>query len=178
MTTTPSTGLLSYSDRYAAISARLMREAQRELDLGDLVQSAEKAWGAAAHAIKSVAEKWGWYHQGHYRLNATVAFIAHQWGMKHLLSLYATPTILHSNYYEHELDGTTLQVHIDITKTFVGEMEKIRAEAVPVFPPPESLPRDQGRLLRLLTTAPRDDAPRSIDISLLPPVEPEPPESR
>ena len=178
MTTTPSTGLLSYSDRYAAIGARLLREAQRELDLGDFVQSSEKAWGAAAHSIKAVAEKWGWYHQGHYRLNATVAFIAQHWDMEHLLILYASPSIMHTNYYEHELDMTTLQIYINTTKTFVGEMEKIRAEAVPVFPPPESLPRDQGRLLRLLTTAPRDDAPRSIDISLLPPVEPEPPESR
>lgn len=178
MTTTPSTGLLSYSDRYAALSARLLREAQRELDLGDFVQSAEKAWGAAAHAIKSVAEKWGWYHQGHYRLNAAVAFIAHHRDLKYLLSLYASPSIMHFNYYEHELDGETLQVYINDTKTFVREMEKIRAEAVPVFPPPESLSRDQGRLLRLLNTEPKEYTPRLDDISLLPPVAPEPPESR
>ena len=178
MTTTPSTGLLSYSDRYSAISARLLREAQRELDLGDFIQSSEKTWGAAAHSIKSVAEKWGWYHQGHYRLRAVVEFIGYHQDMGHLIDLYWAPSGLHSNYYEHEFDGDTLQRAINTTKTFVGEMEKIRAEAVPALPPPESLPRPQGRRLRLLTTAPRDNAPRAVDISLLPPVEPEPPESR
>ena len=176
MTTAPATGSLPYSDRYAAISSRLLREAQRELDLGDFIQSSEKAWGAAAHAIKSVAEKWGWYHQGHYRLNAALEFIVHHRGMEHLLSLYLSPTIMHFNYYEHELGEDTLQIWLNTTKTFVGEMEKLRAEPVPAFPPPEGLSRAQGRRLRLLNTEPKENKPRVNDLSLLPPVEPEPPE--
>lgn len=176
MTSAPTTGSLPYSDRYAAISARLLREAQRELDLGDLIQSSEKAWGAAAHAIKSVAEKWGWYHQGHYRLNAAVDFIAHYMGMEHLLTLYLFPNFMHFNYYEHELAADTLQIWLNTTKTFVDEMEKLRAEPVPALPPLEDLSRAQGRRLRLLNTEPKEHKTRVNDLSLLPPVEPEPPE--
>ena len=168
----------AYSDRYAAISQRLLRDAQRELDLGDLIQASEKTWGAAAHAIKALAQKWGWYHQGHYRLNAVVDFIAIDRARHDLVNLYNFSSILHSNYYEHELYGDSLQIAIDATGGFVAEMEKIRAEPIPTFPPSESLTRAQGRRLRLLNTPPTDNPPRYVDVSLVPPVEPEPPEAR
>ena len=178
MTTAPATGSLQYSDRYAAISQRLLRQAQEELDADDLIQASEKAWGAAAHAIKSVAEKWGWYHQGHYRLNAVVDFIAFEQGRQDLVNLYLSPTVTHINYYEHRLEADKVQIAIDDTKVFVEEMDKIRAEPIPTFPPPQTLTRLQQRRLRLLNTPPTDYPPRYADVSLLPPVEPEPPETR
>ena len=178
MTTAPPTGSLQYSGRYAAISQRLLREAQEELDAGDCLQASEKAWGAAAHAIKSVAEKWGWYHQGHYRLNAVVDFIAIEHGRQDLVNLYLSPTVTHINYYEHRLEADKVQMAIDDTKIFVDEMDKIRAEPIPTFPLPETLTRPQQRRLRLLNTPPTDYPPRYADVSLLPPVEPEPPETR
>lgn len=167
----------AYSDRYAAISQRLLRDAQRELDLGDLIQASEKTWGAAAHAIKALAQKWGWYHQGHHRLDASVHYIVSERDRDDLLGWYNTVGALHRNYYEHELHGDTLQRAINATGRFVAEMEKIRVEPVPVFPPSESLTRSQGRRLRLLNTPPTDNPPRYVDVSLLPPVEPEPPEA-
>ena len=178
MTTTLSTGSPQYSDRYAAISQRLLRQAQEELDADDLIQASEKAWGAAAHAIKSVAKKWGWYHQGHYRLNAVVHYIVSDRGLEDLLNWYNTINVLHFNYYEHEFDADTIQSSINATKFFVAEMGKIRAEDVPSFPPADSLTRAQFRRLRLLNTPPTDNPPRYVDVSLLPPVEPEPPETR
>lgn len=168
----------AYSDRYAAISQRLLRDAQRELDLGDLIQASEKTWGAAAHAVKAVAQKWGWYHQGHYRLNAVVEFISIERDRKDLIDLYQHPYIMHVNWYEHELYDDNVQIALNATGTFVAEMEKIRDEPVPAFPPAESLTRSQGRRLRLLNTPPTDNPPRYVDVSHLPPVEPEPPETR
>ena len=173
MTTAPPTGSLPHSDRYAAISQRLLRQAQEELDAEDLIQASEKAWGAAAHAIKSVAEKWGWYHQGHFRLNAVVDFIAVERGRKDLVDLYLHPTLTHINYYEHRLESDKVQMAIDDTRVFVQEMDKIRAEPVPSFPSLQDLTRPQQRRLRLLTTQPNGFTPRVSDISLLPPVEPD-----
>ena len=178
MTTAPSPESVQYSNRYAAISQRLLRQAQEELDKDDLIQASEKAWGAAAHAIKSVAEKWGWYHQGHYRLNAVVDFIAMERGRQDLVNLYLSPTVTHINYYEHRLEPDIVQMAINDTKVFVEEMDKIRAEPIPTFPPPQNLTRPQQRRLRLLNTPPTDYPPRYADVSLLPPVEPEPPETR
>ena len=172
MTTAPSTGSLQYSDRYAAISQRLLRQAQEELDAEDLIQASEKAWGAAAHAVKSVAEKWGWYHQGHYRLNAVVHYIVSERSREDLLGWYNTASLLHFNYYEHRFDADTIQLSLNATKAFVEEMEKVRAEDVPSFPPSQSLTRAQAQRLRLLNTPPTDDPPRYADVSFLPPVNP------
>ena len=178
MTSAPSELSPAYSDRYAAISSHLLRQAQKELDAGDVLQASEKAWGAAARAIKAVASMWGWYHQGHYRLDATVHYIVSDRGREDLLGWYDTVGALHRNYYEHELHGDTVQMAIHATGNFVTEMGKIREEDVPVFPPSESLTRSQGRRLRLLNAPPTDNPPRYVDVSHLPPVEPEPPEVR
>ena len=174
MTTAPPTGSLPYSDRYAAISQRLLRQSQEELDAGDLIQASEKAWGAAAHAVKSVAEKWGWYHQGHYRLDASVHYIVSERGREDLLGWYNTVSVLHFNYYEHEIGADLVQSSINATKSFVEEMEKIRNETRPGFPSQQDLPVAQARRLRLLSTQPRDYKGRPDDVSLLPPVEPVP----
>ena len=173
MTTVPSVLSQAYSDRYAAISHKLLRDAQRELDLGDLIQASEKAWGAAAHAIKSVAEKWGWYHQGHYRLQAAVDFLSYEMDRTDLADLYLHPNAMHFNYYEHELESDKVKRAINATNVFVGEMELIRAEPIPPFPLSESLSGPQARRLRLLQTQPREHKPKPDDISALPPVEPE-----
>ena len=139
----------AYSGRYAAISQRLLRDAQRELDLGDLIQASEKTWGAAAHAIKALAQMWGWYHQGHHRLDASVVdyIVSEREGPRDdLIGLVPNTAngLCIVNYYEHELYADTLQLAIDATGRFVAEMEKIRAEPVPVFPPSESLSRSAG----------------------------------
>lgn len=176
MTTASPTVSLQYSDRYAAISQRLLRHAQEELDADDLIQASEKAWGAAAHAIKSVAEKWGWYHQGHYRLDASVHYIVSERSREDLLGWYNTVSVLHFNYYEHEMGADLVQSSINAATSFVEEMEKIRVENPPAFSRHEDLLPDQSRRLRLLSTRPRDYKGRVDDISLLPPVEP--PETR
>ena len=86
--------------------------------------------------------------------------------------------VLHFNYYEHYFDADTIQSSINATRNFVAEMEIIRAEDVPSFPPPDSLTRAQARRLRLLNTPPTDNPPRYVDVSFLPPVDPDPPETR
>ena len=44
-----------------------------EFERGDILQGAEKLWGAAAHAIMSVAQEQGWPHESHRSLkNAAI----------------------------------------------------------------------------------------------------------
>ena len=44
-----------------------------EFEAGDVLQGAEKLWGAATHAVMSVAMKEGWAHESHRALkNATI----------------------------------------------------------------------------------------------------------
>ena len=51
-----------------ATSRRLIIQADAELAAGDQIQASEKGWGAAAHAVKAVAQERGWRHDNHARL--------------------------------------------------------------------------------------------------------------
>ena len=52
-------------NKYAAMSRDYMARAESYLRQGDLVQASEKSWGAAACALKFIAEQRGWHHQSH-----------------------------------------------------------------------------------------------------------------
>ena len=55
--------------RNAGISRELLLNARLELDKGDLLQASDKAWGAAAFAIKAVAEKRRWFNEADWKLS-------------------------------------------------------------------------------------------------------------
>ena len=42
---------------HAGTSQHLIRQVDEELERGDALQASEKAWGAAVHAVKSIAER-------------------------------------------------------------------------------------------------------------------------
>ena len=56
---------MSTSERYRSAATTLYDQAQVELAAGDLRQASEKFWGAAAQAMKSIADRHGWEHKSH-----------------------------------------------------------------------------------------------------------------
>ena len=52
-------------ETHTETSQILIRQAEAELQDGDRLQASEKGWGAAAHALKAVAEQRGWRHNSH-----------------------------------------------------------------------------------------------------------------
>ncbi len=158
--------------RYASLSQHLVDEAQIQLDSGDLVQASEKAWGAAAQAVKSIAQTRGWNHHRHDLLCDIVTHLVLEWDRPALCSLFDSASILHQNFYEHELDDEDTQRIMNRVRTLVAELEALRDSAPPPFTPRTAT---QRRRLQKLTRAP---GPPSDDISGLPPVYPEPPSER
>ena len=54
------------------VALNFLAASDEEFDRGDVLQGAEKLWGAAAHAVMSVAQQQGWPHNSHRSLkNAT-----------------------------------------------------------------------------------------------------------
>ncbi len=159
------------ADRYTGISHYLLEESQIQLDRGDLIQASEKAWGAAAHAIKSVAQARGWNHHRHDLLSDVVDQIASEWDRPALLDLFYLASVLHQNFYEHEMSGARVRLMINRVRTFVAELDAIRDE-----PPRPFVLRtaDDRRRWRKLTRP--DRVSLDDDIENLPPIRPEPPD--
>ena len=116
------------SDRYAAISQRLIGQAEEELQKGDCLQAGEKVWGAVAHAVKAVAEQRGWVHHNHRRLHDIADQIADERARPDLRLLFAASNIMHDNFHEDFLDADRVEQGVKDASLLMRELEAIRVE--------------------------------------------------
>ena len=134
------------ADDYAAFSRRFVRQAQEEFDKGDRLQASEKAWGAAAHAVKAVAASRGWNHNSHRLLFDVVTQLSRDTGNSLLSACFREASSLHQNFYENWQPDGSVQEGIDKVKQFVNLLEEIRVQ--PVQPSVVIDPKQWERLTR------------------------------
>ncbi len=136
--------------KYAELSLRLLRQAQEEFDKGDRLQASEKAWGAAAHAMKAAAARRGWNHTRHGHLFAVAGQLSDDTGEPELRTLFNVASSMHQNFYEDWQPDGSVRDGIDKVRRLVELMEDLRGR--PVRP---SVVTDE-RQWRTLTHPPRD----------------------
>ena len=88
------------AERYIRTSRQFIVQAQEEFDRGDMLQASEKAWGAAAQAVKATAEQRGWEHNTHARLFDNLKRVSRETGDPELHDLFHVANSLHQNLYE------------------------------------------------------------------------------
>ena len=80
-----------------------------EVERGELEEASNKLWGAAAHAIKAVAERRGWPHGAHRDLeDAVIKLIDDEGAPPILLTYYAAANWFHSRFYGGPPDGNVI----------------------------------------------------------------------
>ena len=87
-------------NEYLSHSETMWQEAQSTLQEGNAIQASEKLWGAAAQAVKAVAEARGWAHNNHRELYNVIARLRQETGQSRLRELFAIANALHQNFYE------------------------------------------------------------------------------
>ena len=88
------------TEYYTATGRHFVEKAGACLSDGDLLQASEKGWGAAAQAVKAVAEARGWSHNGHRQLYTTIDRLANETDDRRLRILFRSADSLHQNFYE------------------------------------------------------------------------------
>jgi len=97
-------------ESYREASEELMRQAREELAKGDLRQAGEKAWGAAALMLKSLAyRRDGLRLSSHGELWEYVAKLAEETGDRELGRLWRSVVSMHVNFYE----GWATRTHVE-----------------------------------------------------------------
>ncbi len=136
-------------DAHVAMSRRLLEQAKTELlDQDDRLQASEKAWGAAAHALKAIGEDRGWRHNEHQNLIAIAEHLAREFGRRDFNIHFHVADSMHQNYYENRTeDDGVLDAIVDVEE-FLDMLDEVRA--VPPRPFTVSNVSDQRRLGRLL----------------------------
>ncbi len=110
---------------HAATSRRLIQQADEELAQGDLLQAAEKGWGSAAHAMKSIARSRGWRHTSHSDLFIIARRVADEMNQPEIRTLFQVASVTHQNFYEGWLDAEDLARNLADIRTLLEMLDRV-----------------------------------------------------
>ena len=112
-------------NRYTDMSREYMARAEDYLRQGDLKQASEKSWGAAACALKSIAEQRGWLHQSHARLYDVSNQVADELEHSNLRDLFEFAKSMHQNFYENWEQEEGVEYAVGRIKEYLVELEAV-----------------------------------------------------
>lgn len=139
---------LQEPNKYAELSRWCISQADNYLRIRNNIQASEKGWGAAAQALKAIAEERGWNHGSHTLIVDVIQQVADEEVRPDLVAMFGLAQALHTNFYEDWLSSDTVSIYLDDVKKLLPELERIRG-VVPSDFTPES--RDQRNRWRRLT---------------------------
>ncbi len=138
-------------DKYTEMSQRYIRQAEEEFQKGDLAQTSEKAWGAVALAIKSIAAQRGWCHHRHDLLYDISGQIADEMGRPDFRGRFRSASDMHTNYYEDRMGEDHVQDGLENAKAYLQELGPALNGPPSAFVP--QTPAQISRLRRLTETS-------------------------
>ena len=108
--------------RNMEISHNFLRQAREELAKEDLLQASNKVWGAAAYAIKAVAEKRRWFNDADWKLWEAVSVVTEEEGDHSILAGYSAARQAHYDFYHHEFNAIDVRQVLEITEGMVAKL--------------------------------------------------------
>ncbi len=117
--------MTSVSNKYAEMSRDYMSRADDYLRRGDLVQASEKSWGAAACALKSIAERRGWQHKSHSLLFDISNQVADELSRTDLHDMFSAAKSMHQNFYENWEPEEGVEYAVGRIKAYLSELEAV-----------------------------------------------------
>lgn len=139
------------ANKYAGLSQWCIGEADNYLRRRNNIQASEKGWGAAAQALKAIAERRGWNHHTHGLIFDVAEQVAEEQGRPDLVAMFGRAQALHTNFYENRMNFDTVRNYVNAVKRLLPELERIRDEPPPPAFTPET--REQRNRWRRLTRA-------------------------
>lgn len=113
--------------KYAALSRSYMEQAEAYLQRGNLLQASEKSWGAAACALKAIAENRGWQHQSHALLYDISGQISDEQNRPELRNLFAIAKSMHQNFYENWMPDDEVAHGVSETRRYLTALDAAAA---------------------------------------------------
>ena len=132
--------------RNMEISHNFLKQAREELAKEDLLQASNKAWGAAAYAIKAVAERRRWFNDADWKLWEAASVVTEEEGDHSILAGYSAARQAHYDFYHHEFLAMDVRQILDITEGMVAKLDALLERDIPPVYVSEEL---DGRIRRL-----------------------------
>ena len=109
------------------VSERLIAHARGALRDGDMIQASEKAWGAVAHLVRSVAEERGWRQQSHRDLHRNaLAIIRSTDDARQNRVRLGVANGLHQNFYNDNYDTDMVRDSLGAVEELLDALQEAR----------------------------------------------------
>nr|ACY25452.1 protein of unknown function [uncultured microorganism] len=102
-----------------------LAKARTYLAEGDLLQAAEKGWGAAAHSVKAIAEQRGWRHGRHGDLFRAINRLTTEADDRSLHKQFLVANGLHNNFYDGELPRESVAAGLEEVEQLVRHLQRL-----------------------------------------------------
>ena len=103
-------------------------QSDREFNAGEILQGSEKLWGAASHAVMSVAQQRGWSLGSHRDLKDAISRLSEEYNDPALRAEFAVAEKFHANFYHGFMEDYELEDRV-IVQRLVTRLLSIGAPA-------------------------------------------------
>ena len=113
-------------DYHRERSRHFLALVDEELARGELEEASNKVWGAAAHAIKAVAERRGWQHHAHTLLEQAVYRLVNEENApRDLLIQCMTASAYHQRFYGSPPEAEFIRAGQELIAEFIQTLESL-----------------------------------------------------
>ena len=117
---------MATAERHSEISAIFLEHAEDLFRDGDSLQASEKAWGAVAHRLKSIARRRNWPSGSHQALSVIIDRLAEEsYNPARLLMLYKSAELLHNNFYEEWLEDDAVERCLGYVRELTALLQEV-----------------------------------------------------
>ena len=97
-----------------------------ELDAANNEEASNKVWGAAAHAVKAVAECRGWQRNAHALVEqAVMRLIQEEGAPQHLFGQYMMASAYHQRFYGGPPSAAGIRAGKEVIAEFIQTLERL-----------------------------------------------------
>lgn len=109
-------------ERYAGRSLNYLRNAAKFIDRGDAEKASEFLWGSIVQALKAVALSKGFLLKNHAAIWNYVDALTKDLQNKDIRDAFVSANLLHTNFYESELELDRVRILADDIRIAVGNL--------------------------------------------------------
>ena len=106
-------------EEHLRTAMEFLEHADREFTAGDTLQGSEKLWGAASHAVLSIAKKRGWRFGKYNARVAAVDRLAQEHDDPLLSASFSVAQKFHTNFYRDSMEEDEIERDRPIVGAFV-----------------------------------------------------------
>lgn len=117
------------TQEHAQTAVDYLERADEYFAAGDLLQASEKLWGAASHAVLSIATERGWRDASHRALTEAAESLAAEAGNPLIASNFSAARLYHRNFYHGFMEPEEWLTDRPKIHDFVQRVLALRGEA-------------------------------------------------